>query len=261
MHISLNNQKALVGASSNGLGKAIALQLAASGASVTLLARNEAALKQVLAELPAAGQQQHQYILADFSDIDTYKKNIDAYFLTNTVDILVNNTSGPAPGTALDKKDADYVAAFNLLFRTVQYTTEKALPGMLANNSGRIINLTSRSVKEPIEALALSNTIRAAVMTWGKTLATQVAKNNITVNNILTGNFETDRILELYEREAAAKNIPFEEYKKLALDTIPMRRLGRPKEMADLITFLASDKASYITGTNMAIDGGLIKAV
>lgn len=261
MHISLKNKKALVGASSNGLGKAIALQLAASGASVTLLARNEAALKQLVTQLPAADRQQHQYLVADFSDIGTFKKSIDAYFSINTIDILVNNTSGPAPGTALEKKDADYAAAFSLLFRTVQYTTEKALPGMLANHSGRIVNLTSRSAKEPIEALALSNTIRAAVMTWGKTLATQVAKNNITVNNILTGNFETDRILELYEREAAAKNISFEEYKKLALDAIPMKRLGRPEEMADLVAFLASDKASYITGTNIAIDGGLIKGV
>ncbi|MBO9618601.1 MAG: SDR family oxidoreductase [Niabella sp.] len=261
MIISLKNQKALVGASSNGLGKAIAIELAASGASVTLLARNETALKQVLTELPVTDQQQHQYLVADFADITNFKKSIDIFFSTNTIDILVNNTSGPAAGTALDKKDADYVAAFNLLFRTVEYTTEKALPGMLANNSGRIINLTSRSVKEPIEALALSNTIRAAVTTWGKTLATQVAKNNITVNNILTGNFETDRILELYEREATVKNIPLEEYKKLALDTIPMKRLGQPGEMANLVTFLASDKASYITGTSIAIDGGLIKSV
>ena len=132
---------------------------------------------------------------------------------------------------------------------------------MIANRYGRIINLTSRSVKEPIEALALSNSIRSAVVTWGKTLATQVAKDNITVNNILTGNFETDRITELYEREAAAKNIPMEVYKKQALELIPMKRLGQPEEMGYLVTFLTSEQAAYITGTSIAIDGGLIRGV
>ena len=261
MLLSLNNKKALVGASSNGLGKAIALQLAASGATVTLLARNEAALKQVLTQLPVPNGQQHQYLVADFSDIDSFKKKMDAYFSGNQADILVNNTSGPAPGTALDKKDEDYVTAFNLLFRTIQYMTEKALPHMQAGNFGRIINLTSRSVKEPIDALALSNTIRSAVVTWGKTLATQVAQYNITVNNILTGNFETDRIIELYELEAAARHISLEAYKEQALNAIPMKRLGKPEEMANLVTFLASQQASYITGTSIAIDGGLIKSV
>ncbi|MBZ4192382.1 SDR family oxidoreductase [Niabella beijingensis] len=261
MQISLTNKKALVGASSSGLGKAIALQLAASGASVTLLARREYTLQQLVTSLPCSGNQQHQYLVADFSDIDAYKNKMDDYFANNQVDLLINNTSGPSPGTALEKKDADYVTAFNLLFRTVQYTTEKALPHMIAHRFGRIINLTSRSVKEPIEALALSNTIRSAVVTWGKTLATQVAKDNITVNNILTGNFETDRILELYEREAAAKGLPLEAYKEQALESIPMKRLGKPEEMGDLVTFLASDQAAYITGTSIAIDGGLIKSV
>lgn len=261
MLLSLKNKKALVGASSNGLGKAIAWQLAESGAAVTLLARNEATLAALAEALPTPEHQQHQYIAADFSDIDAFKSKMDHYFSGNTVDVLVNNTSGPAPGTALEKKDADYVAAFNLLFRTVQYTTEKALPHMIARRFGRIVNLTSRSVKEPIDALALSNTIRSAVVTWGKTLATQVAKDQITVNNILTGNFETDRILELYEREATAKKIPFEAYKKQALETIPMKRLGKPEEMANLVTFLASEQAAYITGTSIAIDGGLIRSV
>ncbi|SDD49350.1 SDR family oxidoreductase [Niabella drilacis] len=261
MHISLKNKKALVGASSSGLGKAIAWQLAESGATVTLLARHKAILQPLAASLPAPENQQHQYIATDFSDIDAFRKCIDHYFSGNSVDILVNNTSGPSPGTALEKKDADYVTAFNLLFRTVQYTTEKALPHMIASRFGRIINLTSRSVKEPIEALALSNTIRSAVVTWGKTLATQVAKDHITVNNILTGNFETDRIMELYEREAIARNMPPEEYKKQALEAIPMKRLGQPEEMGNLVTFLASEQAAYITGTNIAIDGGLIKGV
>lgn len=261
MNISLKNKKALVGASSSGLGKAIALQLAASGASVTLLARNEAKLKEVLATLSSDGSQHHQLLVADFSEIDSFKKKIDDYFSSNDVDILVNNTSGPKAGTALDKKDEDYVSAFNLLFRTIEYTTEKALPSMIAKNYGRIINLTSRSVKEPIENLALSNTIRSAVVTWAKTLSTQVAKNNITVNNILTGNFETDRITDLYKTEAAAKNIPLEEYTKSAMETIPMRRLGKPEEMGSLVTFLASEQTGYITGTSIAIDGGLIKSV
>ena len=261
MLISLQNKNALVGGSSGGLGKAIASQLAASGANVTLLARNEEKLKQVLSELPVLGFQKHQYIVADFSDFDIYKKVISTYFENNTVDILVNNTNGPQAGSVLQKTDEDYQQAFNMLFRTVQFTTSLALKHMQQNKYGRIINLTSRTVKEPVDMLALSNTIRAAITTWGKTLANAVAKHNITVNNILTGNFDTERLKQLFQSQAGAKGISPDEVYKQSEAAIPMQRLGRPEEMANLVTFLSSEQASYITGTNITIDGGLIKSL
>ncbi|MFV0606341.1 MAG: SDR family NAD(P)-dependent oxidoreductase, partial [Niabella sp.] len=199
MHISLENKKALVGGSSGGLGKSIAIQLADSGATVTLLARNEEKLIQAISELPTPFGQQHQYLVADFSGIDNYKQIIAGYFKHNAVDVLINNTNGPQAGPVTEKTDEDYLTAFSMLFRTVQYTTALALEQMQQNKYGRIINLTSRTVKEPADALALSNTIRAAVCTWGKTLANAVAKDNITVNNILTGNFDTERLKQLFQ--------------------------------------------------------------
>lgn len=261
MIISLKNKNAFVGGSSGGLGKAIAIQLAESGATITLLARNEEKLKQVLSELSIDGGQKHQYLVADFSDFENYKKIIGEYFQSNTVDILVNNTNGPQAGSVLEKTDEDFQTAFTMLFQTVQFTTSLALKHMQQNKWGRIINLTSRTVKEPVDTLALSNTIRAAVTTWGKTLANAVAKDNVTVNNILTGNFDTERLKQLFEVQAGAKGISLEEVYKQSEAAIPMQRLGTPQEMANLVTFLASEQASYITGTNIAIDGGLIKSL
>ena len=261
MLISLKNKNALVGGSSGGLGKAIAIQLAASGANVTLLARNEKKLKQALSELPDDGGQKHQYIVADFSEFDSYKKIITEYFENTTVDILVNNTNGPKAGSVLEKNEDDYLQAFTMLFQTVQFTTALALKHMQQNKWGRIINLTSRTVKEPVDTLALSNTIRAAITTWGKTLANAVAKDNITVNNILTGNFDTERLKQLFTLQAEAQEKPLEEIYKTTTQQIPAQRLGSPQEMANVVAFLASEQASYVTGTSIAVDGGLIKSL
>lgn len=261
MIISLKNKNALVGGSSGGLGKAIAQQLAASGANVTLMARNEEKLKRAISELSTTEGQQHQYLVADFSDLESFKKVVAGYFENNAIEILVNNTNGPKAGSVLEKTPADYAHAFDMLFQTVQFTSSLALKGMRENKYGRIINLTSRTVKEPVETLALSNTIRAAVTTWGKTLATAVAKDNITVNNILTGNFDTERLKQLFQLQADDKGISLERVYKQSEASIPMGRLGRPQEMADFVTFLASEQASYITGTSIAIDGGLIKSL
>lgn len=261
MLISLKDKKALVGGASQGLGKAIALQLAASGATVTLMARNEEKLQAVVQELPVAHGQQHGHLVVDFNNFEEYQLLISDYFSRQGVDILVNNTQGPPAGTVLEKGAEDYLAAFRLLFQTVQFTTSLAVPQMRKNNFGRVINLTSRTVKEPADNLALSNTIRAAVVTWAKTLSREVAKHNITVNSILTGNFDTERLRQLFDLQAKAKGLTLEQVTEQARADIPMRRLGQPTEMAQLVTFLASEQASYITGTAIAIDGGLIKSL
>jgi 3-oxoacyl-[acyl-carrier protein] reductase len=261
MKIIFENRNALVGGSTQGLGKAIAIQLAECGANVTLMARNEAKLKKVLQELNTGAGQKHSYLEVDFYDLVNFKKTVAGFLKNHQVHILVNNTNGPEPGSVLEKNLPDYQAAFDLLFQTVCFTTLEVLPGMQKNKYGRIINVSSLSVKEPIQNLALSNTIRIALITWAKSLATEVAKDNITVNTILTGNFDTERLNHLISLQAKAKNISEEEMKKSRMDAIPMKRFGSPGEYAYLVAFLASDYASYITGTNIPIDGGLLKSL
>lgn len=261
MEILLTNKKALVGGSTQGLGKAIALQLANCGATVTLLARNEEKLKNVLNELPAQYGQKHSYLVADFSLLEHFKDTVSAFLKTNPIDILVNNTNGPESGSVLEKKITDYQTAFNLLFQTVCFTTLEAIPNMQRNNFGRIINLSSISVKEPLQHLALSNTIRSSLISWSKTLATEVAKNNITVNSILTGYFDTERIKSIISVQAKNKNIKIDEVRSQMVQQVPMQRFGKPEEYGYLVAFLASDYASYITGTNIPIDGGLLKSI
>ncbi|WP_419213859.1 SDR family oxidoreductase [Maribacter sp. X9] len=261
MNISLVHKKALVGGSSGGIGKAVARQLAESGASVTLMSHSEEKLQKIVSELPTNQGQHHQYLVVDFSDFTGYKKTINAYFENNVIDILVNNTQGPSAGSALEKKVEDYQEAFDLLFKTVVFTTELALESMVKNKWGRIINVASISVKEPLSYLALSNSIRAAVVTWAKSLASDVGKYNITVNNVLTGYFDTDRIHQLNAKKAEQLGIDQNEVRNEMESKVPVQRIGDPKEYGYLTTFLASDKAAYITGINLPIDGGLLKAL
>lgn len=258
MNIQLNSKNALVGAATQGIGAGIATELAKCGANVTVMARNEEKLINFVATLPIINdQQKHQYLVADFSDFENFKKIISEYFKDNDVDILVNNTNGPQPGLASDKKVEDYQTAFDLLFKTVCETTNLALPYMIKKGSGRIINVSSLSVKEPIPNLALSNSIRSAVIAWSKTLSIEVAQHNVTINNILTGYFDTERIKNLIDHEAQQTNKSVEEIKKGREDKIPMKRLGKPEEYGHLVSFLASEYAFYITGTSIPLDGGL----
>ena len=261
MNITLKGKKALVGGSSGGIGKAIAIQLAESGASVTLMSRSTEKLKQMVSSLPTDQGQRHQYLVVDFSNFEGYKTIISEYFENNSVDILVNNTQGPSAGNALEKETEDYQKAFDLLFKTVVFTTELALKQMEKNQWGRIINVASVSVKEPLSYLALSNTIRAAVVTWAKSLATDVGQYEITVNSILTGYFDTERIEQLNAKKAEQLSISPEEVRKDMESKVPVKRIGDPKEYGYLVAFLASEKAGYITGTQIPIDGGLLKSL
>ena len=261
MKISLKGKKALVGGSSGGIGKAIAQQLAASGASVTLVARNESKLKFVLDNLSTSEGQSHQYLVVDFSDYEGYKKSISNYFKSNSIDILVNNTQGPSAGNALEKNVEDYQDAFNLLFKTVVFTTELALTHMINNQWGRVINVASVSVKEPLSYLALSNSIRASLVTWAKSLATDVGDKQITVNSILTGYFDTERISQLNAKKAAQLGISEDAVLTDMKSRVPLKRIGNPIEYGYLVAFLASDNAAFITGTQIPIDGGLLKSL
>jgi len=261
MQISLKGKKALVGGASRGLGKAIAMQLAQCGAEVTLMARNIENLQAVLAELPASDGQQHNCLVVDFADFEQFKRIIAAWFQHQQVDILVNNTNGPVAGGVLDKTIDDYQQSFDLLFKTVCFLTMEAVKHMQASSYGRIINLSSISIKEPLQNLVLSNSIRSAVISWAKTLARELAPQGITVNNILTGYFDTERLDEINRLQSEKRGIPLNTYKEMMKTDIPMGRFGKPEEFGQLVAFLASGYASYITGANIPIDGGLLKSV
>lgn len=261
MQVSLSGKKALIGGSSGGIGKAIAVQLAKSGASVTLMARNEDKLSAIVNALPSDTSQEHNYLLVDFTDFGAYKKIISSYFENNSIDILVNNTQGPAAGGAMEKGIEDYQEAFDLLFKSVVFTTELALKSMIAKKWGRIINVASVSVKEPLSYLVLSNTIRAAVVTWAKSLSIDVGASGITVNSILTGYFNTDRITQLNAKKAEKLGVSEEELLQTMEESTAVKRIGDPKEYGYLVAFLASQQASFITGTNIPIDGGYLRSL
>ena len=197
MKIDLSGKKALIGGSSKGIGLGIARQLAGSGASVCLMARDKNKLEKIINELPKNNYQDHEYLLVDFSNFEKFKSTINNYLLTNSIDILVNNTQGPPAGNSLSKDIESYQEAFDLLFKCVVYTTSLVVPQMQKNKWGRVINVTSVSVKEPLNYLVLSNSIRSAVVAWAKSLSVDIGKDGITVNSILTGYFDTERIKEL----------------------------------------------------------------
>ena len=261
MKINLNDKKALVGGSSKGLGYAVAKQLAVCGANVTLVSRNEPLLKKNIIELKELTGNDHNYILVDYNNSKDYKKIIDEFFKTNSVDILINNTQGPPAGDVLIVDEKDYKNSFNLLFQNTVNTSMAAMRGMKKNNWGRIINMTSVSVKEPLSYLALSNTMRSAVTSWGKTLSIESGKYNITVNNILTGFFNTERLSQLNKEKAKKFNVKTSEVFEKMSEMVPLKRIGEPEEFAYLIAFLSSEYSSYINGVNIPIDGGLLKSM
>ena len=261
MKINLKDKKALIGGSSKGLGYAVAKQLAVCGAMVTLVSRNEPLLKKNMIELKKLTGFNHNYIVVDYNDSEGYNKIITEFFKTNSVDILINNTQGPNAGDVLSVSESDYKNAFNLLFQNTVNTSMAAIKGMKENNWGRIINMASVSVKEPLSYLALSNTIRSAVTSWGKTLSIESGKHNITVNNILTGFFNTERLNQLNSEKAKKFNVSTEEVFDKMSEMVPLKRIGEPEEFGYLVAFLASDYADYINGTNIPIDGGLLKSM
>lgn len=262
MDLGLHGKIAIVGGASKGIGKATAHRLVQEGASVTIVARTKETLVQTgseLAEISSANQV--LAIPANLSlveDIDAVvQKTVDQY---GRIDILVNNTGGPPIATAEEASDEQWIAAFTQNFLSVQRLTTRVLPFMRRQNSGRIITVLSHSVKEPIPNLVLSNATRMGVVGFSKTLADEIGPANITANVVGPGAILTDRYRTLTEARAAREGISVEEAIEQRAQTIPLRRIGRPEDMADLIAFLASERAGYITGTYIPVDGGWIRA-
>jgi len=257
MNLSLAGRSALVCGSTQGIGKAAAIELALLGAQVTLLARNESALKAVAAKLPRVGSVQHTWQVADFSDVATVQAAIQRITAANHPHhILINNTGGPPGGTALDATTDAFLAAFSAHLICNQLLTQAVVPQMKAAGFGRIVNIISTSVKAPIPNLGVSNTIRGAVASWAKTLASELGPFGITVNNVLPGFTSTDRLASLTKSKSEASGASLEQVEKDLKATIPAARFGTPEELGSAVAFLCSPAAAYINGINLPVDGG-----
>jgi 3-oxoacyl-[acyl-carrier protein] reductase len=250
--------RALVGGSTQGIGRAVAEALAEAGATVTLLARNEAALRQVAAALPTPAGQQHGYLVADFGEPAQVAAAVASHLAAHPAgfQLLVNNTGGPPAGPLLAAAPADFERAFAQHVICNQLLAQALVPGMAAAGYGRIINIISTSVKVPLPNLGVSNTIRGAVASWAKTLANEVASQGITVNNVLPGATITQRHEALLEKKIADTGQPRAQVEAAMLAQIPAHRFGQAREVAAAVAFLASPAAGYITGTSLPVDGG-----
>lgn len=256
MNISLSGKTAIICGSTQGIGLAIAKEFALAGAQCILLARNEASLKEAVDSLPARGNAKHRYHVVDFTNTVAIKETIDEIVKLTPVHILLNNTGGPAPGPITEAAADSFVSAFQQHIVNYQQLAQAVLPGMKQAGYGRIINIVSTSVKIPIANLGVSNTIRAATAGWAKTWANEVAGWGITVNNILPGYTNTQRLESLVSANAAKQNISKEDLAVKMQQQIPARRFGEPEEIAAVAAFLASPAASYVNGVNLPVDGG-----
>lgn len=256
MNLDLRGKRAVVGGSTQGIGKAAALELAILGASVTLLARNENALQSTLHELSVTSGQKHDYLVADFSFPDQVKAAIHQYVKKSAVHILVNNTGGPPAGLAFDAKPEEFISAFNSHLVCNQLLVQAVVPGMKTAAYGRIINVISTSVKIPLKGLGVSNTIRGAVANWSKTLSVELAPYGITVNNVLPGTTMTGRLDSLIRSKAEKSGKTYEQIKVEMIAEVPAGRISEPHEVASAIAFLATPAAGYINGINVPVDGG-----
>ena len=257
MNLDLTGKTALVGGSTQGIGKEIAIQLSKLGATIVLLARNEDKLKSALNDLDTHQKQTHSYICADFSQPDDLEKKITAYVADGgLVNILVNNAGGPKGGQAIDANQQEYLDAFNIHLVCNQILAKNLVGGMKTSKYGRIINIISTSVKSPLKGLGVSNTIRGAVANWSKTLANELGPFGITVNNVLPGATNTSRLKEIISNKARETGKSEDEVLKTMVSAVPLGRVAAPKEVAQAVVFLASPAASYISGINLPVDGG-----
>jgi len=257
MDIQLNGKTAVVCGSSQGIGRAVARQLALQGAHIVLFARNPETLQQVADSLDVSRGQQHQILTADFSDPEAVLKTVQNWVADGgSAEILVNNTGGPPPGLAHQADATAFLAAFNQHLINNHNLLQQLLPGMQAAAYGRVINVISTSVKQPLPSLGVSNTVRGAVASWAKTLANELGQFNITVNNVLPGATETARLQSIFENKARKLGLSVEQVIENERNGIPMRRFGQPEEFANVVGFLASPAAAYVNGINVPVDGG-----
>ena len=254
MNLSLRNKKAVVCGSTQGIGKAIAEELSRQGVNLTLIARDKEALENVVKKLDTSLGQSHDYLCVDFSD-DNFENKINDLSSLN-IDILINNTGGPASGPITDANPDDFLLAFKMHLLNNQLLIKKVIDNMKKNSFGRIINIISTSVKAPIPGLGVSNTIRAAVANWAKTLSLELGPYGITVNNVLPGFTRTNRLKSLIKKKSTILGKSVSEVESEMKNTVPLKRFGDASEVANAVVFLSSPAASYINGINLPVDGG-----
>ncbi|MEO5628304.1 MAG: SDR family oxidoreductase [Thermomonas sp.] len=261
MDLDLNGRHALVCGGSEGIGRATALELAQLGANVTLLARRDDALRDAVASLPCSGDQQHGYLVADVAQTFELGQSVAALAMDRPVHILVNNTGGPPGGSAHAAEIGAYLDAFNKHLIANQVLLQSVLPGMHSAQWGRIVNVISTSVYEPIANLGVSNTIRGAVASWAKTLSRELAADGITVNNVLPGYTRTQRLEQILADRSQASGKSQDEVAKVMLATVPAGRFANAGEVAGMIAYLCSPAAAYVNGQSIAVDGGRMQSI
>ncbi|MDQ3048551.1 MAG: SDR family oxidoreductase [Bacteroidota bacterium] len=257
MNLDLTGKTAMVCGSTQGIGKASAIELALLGANVVLVARNEESLKTAVQDLDISKGQKHQYLAVDFQTPNKLKEKVDSFIVTQgTVHILVNNTGGPPSGLIQNAKPEEFIQAFSNHLICNHILVQALIEGMKKEHYGRVINIISTSVKLPLKNLGVSNTVRAAVANWSKTLSNEVASFGITVNNVLPGATLTGRLQSIIENKSKNTGESLNEIKNEMESEIPLGRFAEASEVANAVAFLASPAASYITGINVPVDGG-----
>ena len=259
MNLDLKNKNAIVCGSTQGIGEASAIELAKLGANITLIARNESKLLNVLNKLDKSQGQVHSFVCIDFSDSKTLKEEVN--LLKGNYHILVNNTGGPAGGPITDANTDSFENAFRMHLVNNQILVQKVVEGMKAEGYGRIVNIISTSVKAPIPGLGVSNTIRGAVANWAKTLSIELGAYGITVNNVLPGFTNTNRLKSLITKKAEVQGESEEEIANAMKSGVPAARFGTANEVANAVAFLCAPAASYINGINVPVDGGRTKSL
>ncbi len=262
MNHSLADRQALVCGASEGIGRASAIALAELGASVTVLARRQVKLQELVDALPRPNaRQQHAFITADVGDAEALRAKLDAHVAARPVHILVNNTAGPPGGPAHAAAPEDFLAVFRQHLVANQILVQSVLPGMRIAKWGRIVNIISTSVKEPIANLGVSNTVRGAVASWAKTLASELGADGITVNNVLPGYTRTQRLEQILGERAQASGRDVQAIAAGMLATVPAGRFAEASEIAAAVAFLCTPDAAYINGINLPVDGGRTRSL
>ena len=261
MDLGLKGKTALVLGGSKGLGRGVAVALAGEGVAVAILSRGQEAIDKTVADITAGGGRAIG-VAADLADWPAVERAANsARDQLGPIDILLNNSGGPPPSRVIGVAPEIWEQQFRAMVLVFFRLTELVLPDMRKRKWGRIINIASESVIQPIAQIAISNTLRSAVIGWAKTLAGEVAGEGITVNTMLPGVFETDRVLQVQRATSAQQGITMEEFAKRAVRTIPVGRMGQPSEFGAMAAFLASPLAGYITGSMIRLDGGSIRSV
>lgn len=261
MNWDLNNKHAIVFGGSKGIGRAAAIAMAERGAKITAIARSESLLKSLIAELNEINNLQNVYEVIDIMDHNLLGSKLAKISDQSTVHILINNSGGPAPGPIQNATSDNFITAFKQHIISSQIITTALIPNMKKAKYGRIINIISTSVKEPIPGLGVSNTIRGAMGNWAKTMAGELAAFGITVNNILPGFTNTGRLQTIIANKAKGADMSIEDMTKLMKSYVPIGRFANPSELGNAIAFLAMPASSYITGINLPVDGGRTKSL